>query len=240
MGCWYEDHFQEDYLKIYNHRNENAETELQNIMKFIPYQEGQKLLDLCCGAGRHSRWFANQKLTVTGVDLSLALLQEAKKHLNREEINYVKSDMREINFENEFDIVANLFTSFGYFDRDSENERVFSRVYSSLKTGGYFLFDYLNPMFIKGNLVPFSQKSIDDTEILEYRKIVTNTVVKRIIMKDLYSKRIYEERVKLYSEKQIKKMLENNSLKPLHLFGNYDGSPYIAENSPRLIYICQK
>lgn len=240
MGCWYEDHFQEDYLKIYNHRNNNAGTELQNIMNFIPYKERQKILDLCCGAGRHSRWFADQKLEVTGVDLSIALLQEAKKQLNSEEITYVRSDMREINFDNEFDIVANLFTSFGYFEEDSENERVFSRVYSALKKGGYFLFDYLNPLFIEGNLVPFSQNSIDDTTIYEYRKIIKDTVVKRIIMKDLYSKRSYEERVKLYSEKQIKKMLERNNLKPLHLFGNYDGSPYFARSSPRLIYICQK
>lgn len=240
MGCWYEDHFQEDYLMIYKHRNdENAHSELNNIMSFIPYQKQQKVLDLCCGAGRHSRWFAARGMKVTGIDLSNTLLEEAKRQSEALNITYLKSDMRKIAFKNEFDIVANLFTSFGYFETDEDNESVFTRVYSSLKKGGYFLFDYLNPAFLRKNLIRFSQQTIDQTSIYQYRKIVNNTVIKRIVVKDKYSNRHYEERVKLYSENKIRGMLENNNLELMHLFGNYDGTIY-SDNSPRLIYICRK
>ncbi|MFC0558905.1 class I SAM-dependent methyltransferase [Halalkalibacter alkalisediminis] len=240
MGLWYEDHFQEDYLMIYKHRNEeNAHLELSNIMNFIPYKKDQKVLDLCCGAGRHSRWFAKRGLNVTGIDLSNTLLEEAKTQSQTLGIKYIRSDMRNITFNNEFDIVVNLFTSFGYFEDDQDNERVFTRVYSSLKEGGYFLFDYLNPSFTRENLVPFSQQTIDHTAINHYRNIDNDAVVKRIVVKDNDSTRHYEERVKLYSENRISEMLENNNLKIMHLFGNYDGSKY-DQNSPRLLYICKK
>ncbi|WP_332690453.1 class I SAM-dependent methyltransferase [Halalkalibacter lacteus] len=240
MGRWYEDHFQQDYLMIYKHRSEeNANSELSNLMNFIPYRKNQKVLDLCCGAGRHSRWFADRGMNVTGVDLSNTLIEEAKRQSHTLNITYIRSDMRDVTFKNEFDIVANLFTSFGYFDKDKDNERVFTRVHSSLKEGGYFLFDYLNPAFLRKNLVPFSQQTFDQTSIYQYRKIDNDTVIKRIVVKDNYSNRNYEERVKLYSEDKIREMLENNNLKVMHLFGNYDARKY-DHSSPRLIYICRK
>ncbi|WP_227937551.1 class I SAM-dependent methyltransferase [Alkalihalobacillus deserti] len=240
MEYWYKDHFQEDYLMIYKHRNEeNANSELENLMNFIPYKPQQEVLDLCCGAGRHSRWFAKKGMNVTGIDLSSTLLAEAKRQSDTLNITYIRSDMREVSFKNKFDIVVNLFTSFGYFENDQDNERVFTRVHSSLKKGGYFLFDYLNPSFTRKNLVPFSQQIIDQTSIDQYRNIDNDAVIKRIVVKDNYSTRHYEERVKLYSKNKISKMLENNNLKIIHLFGNYDGCKY-DQSSPRLLYICKK
>ncbi|WP_368505392.1 class I SAM-dependent methyltransferase [Alkalihalophilus sp. As8PL] len=241
MEYWYKEHFNEDYLLIYKHRNDaRAQSELKSLMSFIPYHKDQKILDLCCGAGRHSRWFWENGLKVTGVDLSSTLLNEAEKFQQSRDIHYIQSDMRNIDFDEEFDLVANLFTSFGYFQKDIENEQVLKNVYKALKKDGYFLFDYLNPAFIKQNLIPFSKEVIEETSIFQYRTIENDTVVKKIRIEDHSSRRTYEERVKLYSSEQLKWMLEKNGLKVIHTLGHYDGTPYDENHSSRLIYICQK
>ncbi|WP_053367854.1 class I SAM-dependent methyltransferase [Bacillus sp. FJAT-27245] len=241
MGCWYEDHFQQDYLLIYKHRNEqHAQLELESLWKHIPLNREGKVLDLCCGSGRHSRWMAKSGHKVTGIDLSAVLLEEARKSLDSETIIYQKSDMREISFKEEFDIVVNLFTSFGYFDQDEENEKVLKKVYEALKTDGYFLFDFLNPSFLESNLIPFSTHSEGEMIINQYRKVEGEFIVKRISVKDAYSQRDYEERVKLYSYQMLKSMLLRNGLEPIQVFGDYSGDSLCEYSSPRVIFLCQK
>jgi SAM-dependent methyltransferase len=241
MENWYQEHFNEDYLSIYKHRNDDlAHKELTQLMKFVPTTKGQSLLDLCCGNGRHSRWFAKQGFHVTGVDLSPALLKEAQKKEYAKDIHYVRLDMRELYYKDDFDVVVNLFTSFGYFKEDEQNKKVLANAYHALKTNGYFVFDYLNPSFLENHLVPFSKDVIDDLSILQYRMIINNTVVKKIKVEDNGALREYEERVKLYERQKLDAMLEEVGFTILHTFGDYDGSRYERNDSSRLIYICQK
>ncbi|TYS59529.1 class I SAM-dependent methyltransferase [Sutcliffiella horikoshii] len=241
MGCWYEEHFQQDYLLIYKHRNEQqAQLELESLWKHIPLDGKGKILDLCCGSGRHSRWLANRSHQVTGIDLSLVLLEEARKASEKEAIVYERADMREIAYKEEFDVVVNLFTSFGYFDEDEENEKVLKKVYEALVPGGYFLFDFLNPSFLKSNLIPFTTFSEGDLIINQYRKVEGDCIVKRINVKDAFSQRTYEERVKLYSYQVLRSMLERNGLQPIQVFGDYEGGSLCENNSPRTIFLCKK
>ncbi|MDV2886709.1 class I SAM-dependent methyltransferase [Alkalihalophilus pseudofirmus] len=241
METWYKEHFNEDYLRIYKHRNDNlAHQELTQLMKFVPVVQGQSLLDLCCGNGRHSRWFAKQGFRVTGVDLSPVLLGEARKGEHAEDIHYVRSDMRDLSYKDNFDLVVNLFTSFGYFKEDEQNKKVLQNAYDALKLNGYFVFDYLNPSFLENNLVPFSKDIIDDLSILQYRMIVNNTVVKKIKVEDNGALREYEERVKLYERATLDVMLKEAGFTIIHTFGDYDGSEFQSRESSRLIYICQK
>ncbi len=135
MG-WYKKAFGQDYLKIYSNRNES---EAKKIIKFavqvLNLQPGQKVLDLACGYGRNSIECAKYKLNVFGLDLSPELLSLAQ-HKGRENgyhIPVVRADMRDIPFCGPFDAVLSLFTSFGYFDRDVENEKVIHAVAGVLK-----------------------------------------------------------------------------------------------------------
>ncbi|MDX5475478.1 MAG: class I SAM-dependent methyltransferase [Bacillaceae bacterium] len=243
MGLWYEDHFQEDYLMIYKHRNEKrAQEELTSISKFLPFKKGDQLLDLCCGNGRHCRWFAKQGIKVTGVDLSSTLLKEARKkeQANKLGIRYIQTDMRNIQFDQEFDIVVNLFTSFGYFEQDSENERVIAKISLALKPGGHFLLDFFNPYYVRRKLIPITVETVGEKTIHQFRKIEDNTVKKTIKINDHQGSKRYEERVKLYTEEYLTKIIENYDLRIKSIYGNYDGSPYSVENSERLILLCKK
>lgn len=242
MSEWFEKSFQEDYLKIYAHRDERKATkELEQLLPFLNLRKGQQVLDLCCGQGRHSRWLAQQGVRVIGVDLSAILLQEAIKQSLNLPILYMRADARQIPFKNEMDLVVNLFTSFGYFEEDEENEKVLQQASAALKPEGMFLFDYLNPLYVKENLEPFTLTRLDRMEILQYRTINESYVKKKIVIQeDGESQRHYEERVKLYNREDLSEMLTRNHLKVLHLFGNYDASEYHEHASPRMIFICQR
>jgi SAM-dependent methyltransferase len=238
---WYEESFREDYLKIYAHRDEDqAEQELTSLLPYLPIKPGQRVLDLCCGQGRHSRWLAQQGLRVIGVDLSPVLLQEAIKKTLNMDVQYMRGDVRKIPFFEEMDLVVNLFTSFGYFTHDEENEKVLTKVSQALKPNGTFLFDYLNPAYLKDHLVPFTEHNQEDLNILQYRTINDEFVEKTIVIKEEGRERQYKEQVKLYRSEQLLRMLQRNHLEVVHLFGNYDGADYIEGSSPRMIFICRK
>ncbi|WP_158735282.1 bifunctional 2-polyprenyl-6-hydroxyphenol methylase/3-demethylubiquinol 3-O-methyltransferase UbiG [Alteribacillus sp. YIM 98480] len=241
MKSWFEEHFQEDYLRIYDHRDEEkAANELTHIMKYLPLERGMKAIDLCCGNGRHARWLARKGLHVTGIDLSPALLKKAIDLTAGLSVHYQRADIRDVPLLQEFDAAFNLFTSFGYFSDDAENELVFTRAAEALKSWGWFCFDYLNPAYVKNTLVPKDESIKDGLHVIQEREVSPEFVFKRITIKEGDTKREYQERVKLYEQDALKKMLERNDFKVLHLFGDYDASSYDSESSPRQIFICQK
>jgi SAM-dependent methyltransferase len=238
---WYERNFNEDYLKIYAHRSEeNAGKEIEKIWSFVEKKPGQKVLDLCCGAGRHSRWLARQGLRVTGVDLSDTLLREAITHSPDLHIQYMRADARELPFVSEMDIVVNLAASFGYFSEDEENEKIIRQVSQALKPGGYFVFDFLNQGYLKRSLSPFTETKQGDIEILQYRSLREGYVNKRIVVKDGGNEREYEERIKLYRVSELTEMFLRNQLIVDYLFGDYEAGPYKEDSSPRIIMISKR
>ncbi|RXT04134.1 class I SAM-dependent methyltransferase [Ammoniphilus sp. CFH 90114] len=242
MKEWFEKSFQEDYLKIYAHRDEQKATqELEKLIPYLHIKPGQTALDLCCGQGRHSRWLAQLGLRVIGVDLSAVLLQEAIRQSLNIPVLYMRADAREIPFSEEMDLVFNLFTSFGYFLEDSENEKILQQASKALKPGGFFLFDYLNPEHLRTHLVPTSESEQAGMKILQRRTINEEFVQKQIIIQEAgESTRHYEERVKLYSATQLEEMLTRQGFEILHLFGDYQATPYNNYDSARIIFICQK
>ncbi|ANU11069.1 hypothetical protein A1A1_13607 [Planococcus antarcticus DSM 14505] len=237
---WYEEHFQTDYIKIYQHRHSEAENELRKLLELIPWEKGQSVLDLCCGYGRHSRYLAELGWRVTGVDLSAPLLQEAIRLTVNLPIQYMRCDMRNIPFQKEMDLVLNMFTSFGYFPQDAENEKVIEGISQSLKEGGYFIMDYLNPKFVEENLIPYSREEIGPIELIQYRKVENGHVHKNIFMISGSEEKQYEEIIKLYDLDKMMKMLTSKGLYVQKILGHYDGSEYHFQKSPRMIFICKK
>jgi len=154
---WFEEWFGEDYLRIYQHRDESeAERAIELIAAHLPGGEIRGVLDLACGAGRHSKPLCERWWTV-GLDLSAALLRVARR--DTPDAPYVRADMRELPFADEsFDLVVNLFTSFGYFEDDREHARVLARVRDAMKQDGTFVIDFLNASQVRRNLVPYDER----------------------------------------------------------------------------------
>jgi ubiquinone/menaquinone biosynthesis C-methylase UbiE len=237
MSQWYEESFGEDYLVVYRHRSKiSAQNEVRAITRWLDMKPGQHVLDLCCGTGRHSIALADEGMHVTGIDLSETLLKRAKEDSAGRDIRYVHGDMRELPFaDGTFDVVVNLFTSFGYFETDADNRKVLEEMARVLRTDGAFLIDFLNRQSVQIRLVPVSEREQNGLHIREERCIDGDFVRKTITITTPDGKqRQYHERVKMYTFEQMRDMLEQSGLRVEDAKGDFEGNPYTPE-SPRMI-----
>lgn len=241
---WFIEWFNTDeYLNVYKHRNESdAECHIKFLLSKINLPPDASILDLACGAGRHSILLSKLGFNVTGVDLSERLLAEAKSSAEKEnlKIEFIQSDIREFSSEKKFDLVLNLFTSFGYFETDEENFLLFHKAYSILKSNGYFVLDYFNKNFIIKNLIPYSEENSNGFMIIQKRKIVEDRVVKEIIVNRNGNAKVYFESVKLYESKLLVSKLKEIGFEIINLFGDFSGNEFDENSSPRFIVICRK
>jgi len=246
---WYVSWFStKEYLDLYKHRDEDdAREAIDLILRHVSISKASAVLDLACGNGRHSMLLAKRGFNVTGIDLSKYLISEARKRLCRTKVTNLKfkvRDMRHFSFPKKFDLIVNLFTSFGYFQNDDENWSVIECCARSLKTPGYLVVDYFNTTFLRRNIEPYSISRSRGRVFIQTRRIVNSYVRKDIFLvtrdNKKYDFRRYYERIKLYSLQDFSEMFRQNGLEVIRVFGNYDGSSFVLKKSPRLIIIGKK
>src|SRR5207237_4032523 len=202
---WFEEWFGEDYLHIYQHRDETeAERSVELSATNLAGRQIETVLDLACGAGRHTRVLRERWWTV-GLDLSMSLLKIARKESS--DAPYVRADMRELPFADEsFDLVVNLFTSFGYFEDDSEHVRVLACVGAAMKRGGTLVIDFLNASQVRRDLVPYDER-VENGITIEQRRAISpdgRFVERTVRLRE--SGKEYIERVRLLSPRDLQRM----------------------------------
>lgn len=244
MAEWFKDWFDSsEYLEVYKHRNdEDARRLFKLILSNVSLAPGGSVLDIACGAGRHSVLFSSAGYKVTAFDLSRNLLKAALKK-SRElglDISFFNADLRRPALKKRFDLVINLFTSFGYFDSDSENFALFSDASELLCEKGFFVFDYFNIAFLRNNLVPETTDSANGRTVIQKRCIKDKRVIKEIRLISSSGEKSYIESVRLYEEGEITAAFERAGLKVHKVFGDYAGGAFSKETSQRLIIIARK
>jgi SAM-dependent methyltransferase len=244
MAEWFEEWFSsEEYLSVYKHRDDADALTLANlIFKNLDLKSNSSVLDLACGAGRHSIIFAEKGYEVTGIDLSDNLLSIGKEKsvqlgLN---IDFIKGDLRDFSIDKKFNIVINLFTSFGYFDSDELNFNIFRIAFNQLQDNGYFVFDYFNSVYVEKNLNKYSVDSYIDYQITQSRSIIEDRVVKEIMIKRGGKEKKFFESVKLYKMETILEELKKTGFRIENTFGDISGEAFDEISSPRLIIIAKK
>ena len=235
---WYQRAFRSEYLQVYPARSvESAEPEVAAAMDWLKPAEGARVLDLCCGAGRHSRWLRKSAVELHGLDLSEELLSEARRHLP-ESVKLHQGDMRRLPFEDcHFDAVLMFFTSFGYFKTDAENQAVLTEVARVVRTGGRFLLDLPDRDSTIAGLIPVSEKTSGDRTIHEKRSITDDgsRVEKMVTLTGPGGENRYTESVRLFSKDRVTSMLEESGWSEIQIRGDWDGSDHVSGQSPRMI-----
>ena len=231
---WFESWFGKEYVALYPHRDEaEAEDAVDLIETPIGHVEVRRVLDLACGAGRHSRVLAKRWWTA-GLDLSETLLRLAKEE-GPDEGEYVRGDMRVLPFQDDaFDLVVNLFTSFGYFQDDASHIEVVQEVARVTSPGGMFVLDFLNTRHLRETLVPYDEREIGGKVVEQRREISEDGrfVIKHICIRN--ESREFTERVRLFNPDELRDMMEDAGFFITSTYGNYDGS-LVTPSSPRAI-----
>ncbi|MEX0823949.1 MAG: class I SAM-dependent methyltransferase [Balneolaceae bacterium] len=243
---WFEEWFDSPlYEKLYAYRDEEEASLLAVLIeKEIPMSDYRSILDLGCGRGRHSLTLAEKGYRVTGIDLSQNAIEKAGKIAEQRKltnIDFKVGDMR-APLPETFDAVLNLFTTFGYFLKDKENEKVFESVQSMLKPGGIFFMDYMNAKVVRNNIVPEEKGSYREWDYRISRKIKNDMIYKNIrFFTQSQGQTIkYRERVKLYGLNWFRVVATRNHFTLKKTYGNYEGDPFNEEESSRLIMVFER
>ncbi len=241
---WYKSWFNsEEYLKVYRHRDDkDAEALINLVLNNIDKEKVKTVLDMACGTGRHAIIFAKNGFNVTAVDLSENLLQLGKENAERAgvKIEFIQSDIREFYSDTKFDLVLNLFTSIGYFERDEENYYILEKAYKLLNDGGHFVLDYFNKEYVESHLVPQTIDEFDNTIIVQNRFISGERVIKEITIDSNGKVNKFYESVRMFSYDELVNALKKAGFGIQKIFGDFDGNSFELETSPRIIIIANK
>ena len=224
------------YHILYKNRDyKEAEMFTKELMEFIKLPSNSKILDLACGEGRHSINLNKMGYDVTGVDLSVKNIKNASKY-ESENLKFKIHDMRKP-FGQKFDLVVNLFTSFGYFDDFKDNLKTLDSIKSSLKKNGLAVIDFLNIKYLKNNLIHKNTEEIDGIKFHLNRSIKNGFLTKKISFKHELNEYNFEEKVRSLDLDDFKSMFKQSNIEILHIFGDYKLTSFDENNSKRLIFI---
>src|SRR6187402_2891720 len=177
---WFASWFDSPYYHIlYKERNyREAQLFMDNLTHYLNLPEKAKVLDLACGKGRHSIYLNQLGYDVIGADLSENSIAEANKNAN-ETLHFVVHDKREP-YEDKFDAIFNLFTSFGYFEKEEDNLKTLIAIKHSLSEYGFAVIDFMNTYTVLENLIPDEIKEVDDITFHIKRYLLDGFIIKEI------------------------------------------------------------
>lgn len=210
---------------------DRAVGEVAQLVELTGVSKG-RALDLCCGPGRHSIPLAQRGFDVTGVDLSDYLLGVAKERATQADVGvaWVKKDMRDFSEPGGYDLVTNLFTSFGYFQTEAEEMRTLKNMVESLSEAGTVVIDTLGKEALAERLHADSPpvEERDGALLIQRVKVVEDWCrVKSewIIATEDKVDRVHFEH-SLYSGKELRELMNWAGLSDVKLYGDLDGRPY--------------
>jgi SAM-dependent methyltransferase len=234
---WFASWFDTPYYHIlYKDRDyEEAQLFMDNLTQYLNLPEDAKILDLACGKGRHSIYLNTLGYDVTGADLSENSIAEASKSAN-DKLHFEVHDMR-LPFEQKFDAVFNLFTSFGYFENDEDNLTTLKAIRDSLGEYGFAVIDFMNVKQVIDNLVPEEVKTVEGITFHIKRYVKDNYIYKDIAFEDKGRQYNFTEKVKALTLENFEALMEEAGIFLLDIFGDYKLHKFYKNDSERLIMI---
>lgn len=234
---WYASWFDSPYYHIlYKDRDyEEAQLFMDNITQYLNLPENATILDLACGKGRHSFYLNKLGYDVTGADLSENSIDSAKEFAN-EKLHFQVHDMR-MPFDEKFDAIFNLFTSFGYFETEGDNLKTLMAIKESLTETGFAVIDFMNVNYVLKHLVPHETKTVDGIEFNLKRYELDGYIYKDIEFEDDGQQFRFTEKVKALTLTDFETLMEQAGIYLLDIFGNYKLQKFHKTDSERLIMI---
>ncbi len=243
---WFVDLFDEDYLRTLPFLTPQAtQAEAEFVINAMQLAPGAQVLDLGCGYGRHAMELAARGFHVAGLDLSAPLLLRGGEEANRRglTINFVRGDMRELDFEDQFDACYCLFSTFGYFD-DETNKKTLQNVAQALKPNGKVLVEILNRDYVIADLPTRVWWEGDGCVVLEEVELnyfSSRIQVNRSVVFDDGRQLEQEISVRAYSLHEVGKLMHAAGFRVLEVSGGYQmRGRFLGNQSRHIIVLAEK
>ncbi|MCX6292115.1 MAG: class I SAM-dependent methyltransferase [Bacteroidetes bacterium] len=241
MKNWFESWFDSPYYHIlYKERDDQeAKLFLDHLIQFLKPANGARILDVACGKGRHALYLNEKGFDVTGFDLSPENIEYDQQYEN-EKLSFFIHDMREVFRVNYFDCVFNLFSSFGYFEKERDHTLTIRANAESLKEGGILVLDFMNSVKVKSRLVAEESKTMDGISFRIQKKIENGSILKKISFTDGGKEYEFCERLRLFTREDFEKYFSQYNLSIVRVAGDYMLNAFDEQHSERLILIARK
>ena len=234
---WFASWFDTPYYHILYKDRDHTEAQafMDTLTDYLNLPEDGKILDLACGKGRHSIYLNSLGYDVTGVDLSESSIAYAKEFEN-ERLHFKVHDMCQP-FGEQFDAVFNLFTSFGYFEKEEDNLKTIKAIKKDLNDFGFGVIDFMNVNYVLENLVAKDTKIVDGITFNQKRFHEDGYIVKDISFEVENQSYNFQERVKAFTLDDFEELFNEAGCYLLDVFGDYKLHKYDPKVSERLIMI---
>ncbi len=243
--AWFETWFDTPYYHIlYNDRDfAEAENFITLLINYLNISKDSKIIDLACGKGRHSVFLNQMGYQVLGLDLSQQSIEHNKQFENSElkfEVHDMRTEILNEITSKKATAVFNLFTSFGYFEDENDDRRVFQSISNVLKDNGYFVLDFLNAKWVENTLVKEDQTTKEGIVFTIKKKIEDQHIIKDITFRSEGKEYHFFEKVKLHTLEEINLYAEEVGFERVQIFGDYHLNEFDLESSPRCINVFKK
>jgi SAM-dependent methyltransferase len=229
---WYDGFFESEWLDYLSLPGDHdaAVRQVDFLVEQLALEPGASVLDVACGRGRHSVELARRGFRVTGIDLSPRSLELAGAAAQAAgvEVELRCLDMRELDYDGVFDGAINVFTSFGYFEEDDENERVLHGISRALRPGGRFLIDTINPIALARVFQEHDWKEFEDGSVMtEHRwqnQLAGRGGATWTFIHPDGSRSVLEHSVRFYAPWELRALVERAGLTVERAWGSSGGT----------------
>ncbi len=223
--AWFDEIFDEDYLRTLPFLTPQAtQAEAKFVADAIAAGPGAQVLDVGCGYGRHAMELAARGYHLVGLDSALPLLLRGADEAQRRglTIHFIHGDMRELTFDSQFDAAYCLFSTFGYFD-DETNKKTAENIARALKPGGRFVVEVLNRDYLIQDLPNRVWWEGDGCVVLEevdFNYFSSRIVSNRSVLFDDGRQLDQEISIRAYSLHELGKLLQAAGFRVLEVSGS--------------------
>jgi SAM-dependent methyltransferase len=257
VDAWWATSFERDrgLWRLHEQAPEATPEQVALIERELGLGAGSRVLDVPCGTGRHAVALAARGHRVTCVDLSADYLAVTRRRAEEigVEVEAVRGDMRDLEGlpRGSFDAVVNMYTSFGYFDRDEDNLRAVAAMAGVLRPGGRLLIDVVNRDWFVRNFFPSEFAQGETFTVRDFEEVDGAVVVHENVFDPRTSRLRWtcrpagtaQEHVvvdyRMYSLHELLALLRAGGLAPVRTLGDYDAKPY-SLFSPRLLCVAER
>jgi SAM-dependent methyltransferase len=216
-----------------------TDEEVNALLEVLPPPPA-RILDVACGQGRHAVRLARSGFQVTGLDTSATFLGSARAAAAESptSVEFVQLDMRNLDFEQEFDAAISLCTSWGYFD-DKTNQQVLDRIANSLRPNGLLVMDlvhrdWLMYVYERKDWVELDNGTFAVAEP-QFDPVAGVNIVTHRWRTPAGELSERQHRLRIYTATELDRMLRQSGLAPIDWYGGFKLVPFGARTRRMLV-----